>query len=84
MAHIIVKQPDGKFAIWSTIVDNFLLENASEKEVFKYEISCAMDETEAKLKAVFEKVENNNVRFSYQDAIKRLEEIKIAIDEENE
>lgn len=33
MAHQIVKQPDGRYAVWSTIVDDFVIENATPKEI---------------------------------------------------
>ena len=40
----LVKQPDGKFAIWSSIVDNFVLENATEEEVRTVWMKRVIDE----------------------------------------
>lgn len=36
MSHQIIKQPDGRYAIWSTIVDNFIVTNADRKQVIDY------------------------------------------------
>lgn len=33
MARIIMKQPNNKFAIWSTIVDNFIIKNGTKDDV---------------------------------------------------
>ena len=33
MPHCIIKQPDGNFAIWSTIVDDFLVLNITPDEI---------------------------------------------------
>ncbi len=36
MAHFIIKQPDGKLALWSTIVDDFIRVDASREELIAY------------------------------------------------
>ncbi len=33
MARQIIKQPDGRYAVWSTIVDNFILIDATPQEI---------------------------------------------------
>lgn len=38
MPSCTVLQPNGKYAVWSTIVDDFLLLNATEEEVVAYEV----------------------------------------------
>jgi len=33
MAQQIVKQPDGKYAVWSTVVDDFVVSDATKGEI---------------------------------------------------
>lgn len=33
MSRQIIKKPDGKYAIWSTIVDDFIIDDTSKKEL---------------------------------------------------
>ena len=40
MAHQIIKQPNGKFALWSTVIDDFLVEDATPAEIAQYEVEC--------------------------------------------
>lgn len=40
MGHQIIKQPNGKFALWSTVTDDFLLEDVTPSEIADYEIKC--------------------------------------------
>jgi hypothetical protein len=36
MAHQIIKQPDGRYLIWSTIVDDIIVYDADREEVVDY------------------------------------------------
>lgn len=36
MGHQIIKQPDGQLAIWSTVVDDWIIYDASPGEVVRY------------------------------------------------
>lgn len=38
MGHQVIKQPDGNYAVWSSIVDNFIILNATKEELVKYYI----------------------------------------------
>lgn len=38
MSHVVAKQPDGLFALWSTIVDDFILIDATREQIIKFEI----------------------------------------------
>lgn len=33
--HKIIKQPDGFYSVWSTIVDNFVMENVTPEEIIE-------------------------------------------------
>jgi len=39
MTYILVKQPNGKLAIWETDVDNFIVVDATPAEVLEYELT---------------------------------------------
>lgn len=36
MSNQIIQQPDGKFAVWSTVVDDFTLLDAKPSEIIEY------------------------------------------------
>lgn len=38
MSHIAVKQPDGKWALWSTVVEGWILEDASREDIVELEL----------------------------------------------
>ncbi len=37
MGHQIIRQPNGKYAIWSTVVDNFIVYDATVEEIIAEE-----------------------------------------------
>lgn len=38
MGQQIIKQPDGKFAVWSSIVDDFIITDATVEEIVEIEV----------------------------------------------
>ena len=38
MSHLLIKQDNGKYSIWTTVCDNFILVNATKKDLIKYEM----------------------------------------------
>lgn len=46
MAHQIIKQPNGKFGLWSSIVDDYVLINADKEDIVKYELCIKKKELE--------------------------------------
>lgn len=50
MAQFVVKQPDGKLALFSEVVDNFIACNMDESQMIAYLRSRGMDESNAKVK----------------------------------
>jgi len=53
----IIKQPDGKFAIWSSIVDNFIFVNCDADEVVAAFVEDATKDLERSVREKLEKVE---------------------------
>ena len=49
MARILIKQPDGDFAMYSTISDSFVIWNASEKELKEWYVEDAARKAEEEI-----------------------------------
>lgn len=50
MAQFVVKQPDGKFALFSEVVDNFIKANCNADQMIAYLRSRGMDKANAEVK----------------------------------
>ena len=44
MSRILVKREDGLYAIWSTVVDDFIVDEATKEEVFEVYKEWALEE----------------------------------------
>ena len=55
MGHRIIEQPNGKFAIWSTIIDNFIKLNLTEKEIQDHFVSIAVEDSIRQTKLLLER-----------------------------
>ena len=49
MAHHIILQPDGLFALWSTIVDDFLMVDATAEEIIQQELEGVLEDRRERL-----------------------------------
>jgi Lar family restriction alleviation protein len=58
MGRQIIKQPNGKYAIWSTIIDNFLYYNITKEEYFKIRIEEEIKHVREDLNDYFDELEN--------------------------
>lgn len=54
MSRVIVKQPDGNYAVWSSIVDDFIYLNASKDDLIETLAQEAYDDKKARLLESFE------------------------------
>ena len=78
MAHQIMEQPNGKFAIWSTIVDNFILLNATEEEIECCFASIAAEDSIRNTKYIFERhrvKSKKEIEGDWEYKIKYMEEM---------
>ena len=57
MGRQVVKQPDGNFAIWSSMVDDFILEGATKDDIKSFWVGEKVMETIHMLDEAFEKIE---------------------------
>lgn len=53
MAHLIVKQPNGKYSCWSTITDSFIQEDLTKEEYIEYQANRAAMQAREELHNIF-------------------------------
>lgn len=77
MGRHIIKQPNGKLAIWSTIVDNFIMTDATPEEYVDFRINEETERVKKDLKEIFEKIEKgeryHHTVYQWEEALERLE-----------
>lgn len=58
---MIIKQPDGKYAIWSTIVDDFIYIDCTKEEWIEMRKKEECDRIEKDLNDIFDYFEKNEI-----------------------
>ena len=88
MAHQIVKQPNGKYAVWSTVVDDFIYRNCTVEQLIKREsedaIRLAKLSTKERVERAVKSIEINGTDSggdTYEDLIRFQKESKENQDE---
>jgi len=81
MAHQIIKQPNGRFCIFSTIVDNFIRFDQTEEEIVQYELKNIVEEESKKIRNIINQLNKNEKPYgqftmSYKEAVKMYKENK--------
>lgn len=73
MAHLIIPQPDGKFALYSTVSDSFVDKDLTKEELIYSEIrlaiAIAVDTTKNILDRAFNKLETKGPNMTYEEAL---------------
>ena len=57
MGRSIVKQPNGFYAVWSSVVDDFIVIDASAEEIISEYVTDAIKEIEVRVNAEIENIE---------------------------
>lgn len=57
MGHQYIKQPNGKFAIWSTVIDDFTAINCTMEEIIEIEIEDEVKNLRRRISEKLEKVD---------------------------
>jgi len=65
MSRQVIKKDNGLYAIWSTIVDNFIYDNITKDQYLKIRISEETDKVRKDLDEVFECVDNEKAKQIY-------------------
>lgn len=71
MGQRIIKKQDGKFAVWTTICDNFLIDDATEQELYDFLLQDKMDDFREDYKRTMKKVNSED----YNSTQKEYEEM---------
>jgi len=77
MGHLIVKQPDGKYAIWATTIDDFVVLSASAEEVVSFEADIAKREREEMVRDQIKKADGTFIRpiFTWDESLEHRERV---------
>lgn len=79
MGHQFIKQPNGKFAIWSSIVTDFIAFDCTQDEVVQMEVEDAVAEITTRAREKLKKVERGEPAYyqftmTWDEALKRRDE----------
>ena len=58
MARQIIEQPDGKFAEYSTVVNGFVIVDATKEEIILARVEAAAKEAKLQAEEIFDKLES--------------------------
>jgi len=79
MGRQVVKQPNGLYAVWSSIIDDFIFEEATEKELRQWWLAeCimnAIEKSDKDLNEAFENIEKYGID-KFGDTYEDLVEIR--------
>lgn len=67
MSRITFTQPNGKYALWSTVIDDFLLTNATKEELIQFHIDEFIDTIREKVENSIEIYEGYNINTYIQE-----------------
>ena len=60
MPHYLTQQPDGKYAVYSTIVNDFVLESATEAQLYQFYREDAIESADRNTKRMLTKLHDYN------------------------
>lgn len=80
MARQIIKQPNGKYCIYDSIINNITDYDMSIDDLIKNEVSIFEEEITEKIKNIVNKIENNERPYyqftkTYEDALSTIKNI---------
>jgi chloramphenicol O-acetyltransferase len=88
MGQQIVKQPNGKYCLFSSVVDSVTYYNMSAEEIVEVWTNDAKEEYERKVKEIIETLEEGGKPYyqftqSYEDCIETIKEVHGEAEGEN-
>ncbi len=57
MGHQIIEQPNGKFCLWSSIVDDFIMLDATPDDIIKMEVEEASDDINRRIHKIIDQLD---------------------------
>ena len=73
-----MKLPNGKYGIYSDVIDNYVLLNATEEEVIEFRIQALIEQSKFSMKLEFQKTRNmsdNEVNDLWNENLNMIEKI---------
>lgn len=79
MGHQIIKQPNGLFAVFSTIVDNFLVYNKTKEQLKKFYLRMERARINKEIDEIVEKIEKGvspyyQFSMTFEQAVEEIQE----------
>ena len=80
MSRQIVKQPDGRYAVWSTVVDGFVLTDATPEDIIEDWVNQYRQEITSSVLHIIELLERGEKPYyqftlSFDDCLKTIREV---------
>lgn len=69
MGRSIVRQPDGLYAVFSSIIDDFVLVNCTPQEIIDYYVKDAKEEIERSVCQSVEKADNGTSTYTFEETL---------------
>ena len=74
MSRQVMKKPNGKYAVWSTIVDDFIFDDINKEEYIKFRLKEEKERALEHLQEIFEALDSNKPREIYYQFTMTYEE----------
>jgi len=80
MGHQVIKQPNGQFALYSSIVDDFVLVNATERDIVDRFVEEYAKDTRHKIEVIIQTLNAGGKPYyqftkTFDEALERIEEM---------
>jgi hypothetical protein len=75
MPRIIVQQPDGKYAVWSTVVDNFVCQDMTRDELKDFFVEEAVEQARQEVDRQLSRIAEGKTTYTYEQCLNLIREI---------
>lgn len=75
MGRSIVKQPDGKYAVWSTVVDNFVCQDMTRDELKDFFAEEAVEQARQEVDRQLSRIAEGKTTYTYEQCLNLIREI---------
>lgn len=74
MSHVVAKQPNGLFALWSTVIDDFILVDVTRERIIAYEVEQEREGQEEKWSQWFKNIQKYKF-MSFEEMVEYRKEV---------
>lgn len=81
MSNQIIKQPNGKFAVWSTIVDDFVWRDGTPEQIVNAFVAAERQRIEQRVQKVCKSLDEgekpyNQFTMTWEEAVRRRDRVR--------